>query len=84
MFYGLIIAMYFFDNKQHNLPHIHVFYGDEEAIFEIPDGNLIDGDLPNNKLKLIAAWIEIHKEDLMANWKLAVAGQQIYKIDPLK
>jgi hypothetical protein len=34
--------------------------------------------------KLVQAWIEIHKEDLMADRKLAVAGGSIFKIDPLK
>jgi len=34
--------------------------------------------------KLVQAWIEIHKEDLMADWKLAVAGEPIFKIDPLR
>jgi hypothetical protein len=29
-------------------------------------------------------WIEIHQEDLMANWKLAVEGQQPHKIEPLR
>ncbi|TDN66639.1 uncharacterized protein DUF4160 [Halothiobacillus neapolitanus] len=24
MFYGIIVKMYLLDNKQHNLPHIHV------------------------------------------------------------
>ena len=28
--------------------------------------------------------IEIHKEDLMANLRLAVAGEPVFKIDPLK
>jgi hypothetical protein len=37
-----------------------------------------------NKEKLIQAWIEIHNEDLMANWQLAVNGHTIFKIDPLK
>lgn len=32
MFYGIIISMYFFDNKQHHLPHIHVKYQDDEAV----------------------------------------------------
>jgi len=35
-------------------------------------------------MKLVQAWIEIHKEDLLANWKLAVAGEPVFKIDPLK
>jgi hypothetical protein len=41
-------------------------------------------ELPKNKMKLVQAWIEIHQEELMADWKLAVNGQQPFKIDPLK
>jgi len=32
----------------------------------------------------VLAWIEIHKDDLMADWTLAMNGQQVFKIDPLK
>ena len=35
-------------------------------------------------MKLVEAWIEIHQEELMADWKLAVEGQQLFKIDSLK
>lgn len=84
MFYGLIVSMYYLDTKQHNLPHIHVTYGELEAIYQIPEGVLLEGFLPSNKEKLIQAWIEIHKEDLMADWQLAASGNAIFKIDPLK
>jgi hypothetical protein len=84
MFYGLIISMYYLDTKQHKLPHIHVKYGEMEAVYTIPEGNLLEGSLPSNKGKLIEAWIEIHKEDLMANWQLAVTGNKVFMIDPLK
>ena len=84
MFYGLIVAMYYLDTKQHKLPHIHVRYGESEAVYQIPDGDLLEGSLPLNKEKLIKAWIEIHKEELMANWQLAVSGNKIFSIDPLK
>ena len=84
MFYGLIIAMYYLDTKQHKLPHIHVRYGELEAVYKIPDGELLEGQLTANKEKLIKAWIEIHKEDLMANWQLAITGNAVFKIDPLK
>jgi hypothetical protein len=40
MFYGLVIYMYFADNKRHHTPHIHVKYQDENAVFSIPDGHL--------------------------------------------
>jgi len=84
MFNGLIISMYYLDTKQHKLPHIHVKYGEMEAVYTIPEGNLLEGSLPSNKGKLIEAWIEIHKEDLMANWQLAVTGNKVFMIDPLK
>lgn len=35
-------------------------------------------------LSMFYAWIEIHKEDLQANWKLLDEGEQFFKIDPLK
>ena len=76
--------MYYFDNQQHNLPHIHVHFQGDEAIMEIPTGNLLQGKLPNPKQKLVDAWIEIHKDELMADWELAVNGESIFKIDPLK
>jgi hypothetical protein len=66
------------------LPHIHVKYQNDEAVFSIIDGNLIEGKLPKNKIKLVEAWIEIHREDLIADWQLAIEGQQIFKIEPLK
>ncbi|MDX9920508.1 MAG: DUF4160 domain-containing protein [Paludibacter sp.] len=84
MFYGIIISMYYLDNKQHNLPHIHVKYQDEEAVISISDGVLLEGSLKTNKMKLVQAWIEIHKDELFANWELAINGETIFKIDPLK
>ncbi len=76
--------MYYLDTKQHNSPHIHIRYGELEAIYQIPNGTLLQGSMPSNKEKLIQAWIEIHKEDLMADWQLAVTGNKVFGIEPLK
>jgi len=84
MFYGLIISMFYGDNKQHKLPHIHVKYQDFEAVFSIPDGELMTGDLPKKKIRLVQAWIVMHEEDLMANWELATNEMNIFKIEPLR
>jgi len=84
LFQGLIIYMFYLDNKQHKLPHIHVKYSDHDAVYSIPEGNLLEGSIPTSKEKLILAWIELRKEDLMADWQLAVSGQAIFKIEPLK
>lgn len=84
MFYGLIVYMYFLDTKQHRLPHIHVEYQGQECVIAIPGGEYLEGSLPLSKAKLLAAWIEIHQEELMADWSLASKGQSIFKIDPLR
>jgi desulfoferrodoxin (superoxide reductase-like protein) len=76
--------LYFLDDKQHHRPHIHVKYQDEEAVVSIPEGELLEGHIPPNKIRLALAWIEIHKDDLVADGDLAVHGQQPYKIEPLR
>lgn len=43
-----------------------------------------EGTIKSNKLKLIQAWIEIHKEDLMADWEVAVKGELPFPIEPLR
>lgn len=47
-------------------------------------GKILSGKLKRNKLRLVQAWIEIHKEDLKANWNLAVKGETPFKIEPLR
>lgn len=76
--------MYFIDNKQHKLPHIHVKYQEDEVVVSIPKGDILEGNIPKPKMKLLQAWIEIHKDELVADWALAVSGELPYKIEPLK
>ena len=83
MFYGIIIRMQSEKGGKHHLPHIHVICGDDESVFTL-DGDQIEGTITNSKKKLVEAWIEIHKEELMANWKLLDEGEQYFKIEPLK
>ena len=84
MFYGLIIRMYYFDNQQHNTPHIHVHYQEHSAVIEIPSGKVLEGSLPRGKQKLVDAWVELRQEELLADWQLAVNGDSVFKIEPLK
>ncbi len=84
MFYGLIVMMYFFDTERHHLPHIHVKYAEFTAVIEIQTLQILQGDLPANKMRLLLAWMEIHKDELMANWELAKNGETLFKIEPLK
>ena len=84
MFYGIIVSMYYLDNKRHHSPHIHVKYQEQEVVLSIPDGEVLGGSLKPNKMKLVQAWVEIHKDELMADWELASKGETVFKIDPLK
>ena len=84
MFYGIIVHLYFRDDRRHKLPHIHVTYQESEAVLSLPDGDVLEGTLPGNKMKLVQAWIEIHRDELLADWELAASGQQPYKIEPLR
>lgn len=84
MFYGILILMFFRDNRRHHLPHIHARYNGEEAAIAIDDGRILDGALPAKQLKLVQAWIEIHKEELQVDWELAVNGEDPFRIAPLQ
>jgi hypothetical protein len=84
MFYGILVRMFFYDTDKHHLPHIHAEYQGQVGVYSIPEGELLTGELPAKKHKLVVAWIEIHREDLMANWELAVNGQQPFPIKGLE
>lgn len=56
----------------------------DEVVIAIPDGEVLEGSLPPGKLKMVLAWVEIHQDELMADWELAVSGQQPFKIEPLR
>jgi len=83
MFYGIIIRLYLIDSQQHNLPHIHAKYSESEASISITDGEILAGELPRKQLRLVQAWIELHRDELLADWDLALNGEKPYKIAPL-
>jgi hypothetical protein len=76
-FFGIIIYMFFND---HHPPHFKVKYNEFEANVMIESGVLLNGDLPISKLKLVQAWAEIHKEELLGMWN----SKNFHKINPLQ
>lgn len=83
MFYGIIVRMYAEHGVQHNLPHLHAGFSGQEVVLDL-NGNVIEGEIPNGKMKLLLAWMEIHRDELEANWKLLCDGEPAFKIEPLK
>lgn len=76
--------MYVLDTEKHHHPHIHIRYNEFRVVLKIPDGELLEGDLPGRQMKLVQAWVELHQDELMADWYLASTGQTPFKIDPLR
>jgi hypothetical protein len=84
MFYGILVAIYYEDTGRHNKPHIHVRYQGKKASISIEDGTVLAGKFPPKQLRMVLAWIDIHKDELMADWELAVAGEEPFRIAPLQ
>ena len=78
-FYGIIIKMYF-QQSEHNPPHIHDFYGEYMGAINIKTGKMIEGDLPDRALKIVQEWVKLHQTDLLLIWNT----QNFKKITPLK
>lgn len=81
-FKGIIIKMLFSDNDKHHKPHVHVYYGENEASVAI-DGELLEGRLPLKQYRLVSGWIALHEDELYAAWNNAVRQKPFGKIDPL-
>ena len=84
MFYGILVAIMFEDTGRHNSPHIHVRYAGQKASIAIEDGCVLAGAIPSKQMKMVQAWIEIHKDELLADWELAISGEQPFRIAPLQ
>ena len=84
MFYGILVSILYEDNDRHHLPHIHVRYGGDKASISIGDGSVLAGSIPARQLKMVQAWIEIHMDELNADWELAIAGEELFRIAPLQ
>ena len=77
-FYGIIINMYF-QQADHNPPHIHAIYGDSVAAFNINSGEIMEGELPPKAVNLVQEWLKLHKDELLEIWNT----QDFRKIEPL-
>lgn len=63
MFYGLIVMLYFFDDKRHYSPRIHVKYAEGTALLAIPSGEVLAGAIPASRLKLVQAWTKFTRRN---------------------
>lgn len=79
-FYGIIIRMYYND---HNLPHFHVIYQEDEALVDIKTLEILQGHLPKRAKTLAIEWAIEHRDELITNWQKASDREPLDKIEPL-
>ena len=82
-FYGIIIRVYFNDTEKHYLEHIHVQYNEFDAVYSISNSNVLEGKLPPKQHKLVIAWMELHRDELIALWETSQNDGETFKINPL-
>ncbi len=73
--------MMFWD--EHSPPHFHAEYGDKKVLIDIHHGTVLKGVFPFKQLKLVLAWCEIHRDELLTGWDNAKNHREIARIDPL-
>lgn len=78
-FYGIVIFMNFTD---HAPAHFHAWYGDYKVTVSIRDG-VVTGKMPGRALRMILEWLELHRDELLADWEKAQQGTPLDKIEPL-
>jgi len=80
LFRGIRITMYYSD---HNPPHFHAEYAGMKCIVDIQNGWVVEGALPGRQLRLVLAWNELHRDELMQNWELAKESKELNQVAPL-
>jgi hypothetical protein len=73
--------MYYDD---HDPPHFHVYYQDDEAILRIDTLEIVRGELPRRALVLVLEWALAHRPELRSNWNRAENGEPLSPIAPLE
>ncbi|MBO4863697.1 MAG: DUF4160 domain-containing protein [Eubacterium sp.] len=79
-FFGIRITMYY---KDHHPPHFHAQYDSYKALIDIEKGIVLKGTLPKPQEKMVLAWCEIHRAELMNNWQRCSRYEELISINPL-
>lgn len=80
-FLGIVIAMYYND---HAPPHFHARYGEFEVRVGIETGEILSGGLPRRAMQMVREWLELHRDELSEDWRLAEERKPLRPIEPLE
>lgn len=80
-FFGIAIYMYY---REHQPPHFHAIYGDEEALVAIETLSVYAGRLSPRAIGLVMEWASVHRDELLEDWRLASSQMPLARIEPLR
>jgi len=78
------ISIYMYNNgREHNPPHFHAIYNEDECIIDINKIKKAAGKFPRNKLRMVLVWCELHQKELLQNWENCLNQCSLVNIKPL-
>jgi hypothetical protein len=80
-FLGITIYMYW---REHNPPHFRAEYGEYEALVNINELDIFEGELPRRALGHVLEWASTHQRELLDNWERCRNRQAPNPILPLE
>lgn len=80
-FLGIVVAMFY---RDHAPPLFHARYRDQEIRVNIQTGDVMTGQFPSRARRLVLEWLELHREELMQDWRLAQERKPLNPIEPLE
>ena len=69
----------YFQQAEHNPPHIHAIYNEDVAAVCINDMKILEGSLPPKILLMVQKWVSLHQNKLLQIWET----QHFIKLPPL-
>ena len=69
---------------QHKKPHIHAYYNEHTASFDIESGDKIVGEFPTRETRLVQGWIELQRDELNREWQTLKEGRAWFTIAGLR
>ncbi len=68
----------------HHRPQFHAYYQESIGVYALDPIELIAGSLPLRQQRLVEAWAELHRDELMQDWQLLQQGRRPQPIAPLQ
>lgn len=82
-FYGIVVG-FTRQTKRCDQPGLIAMVQNQTTAINLLDDQILFGEIPNAKQRLVHAWIEIHREELLMNWETGSRNGEYFSIDPLR